>query len=130
VGQPIAKQRFFIVGGAGFIGSHFCDHLLGPGGAAGVTLYDNFSSGRPWHYAQHASDPRLRVVRGEVEDASALAAAMDGHDVVIHLASNPDSTRAHHRLHAGDRAHQRGGRGDADHQRQADPVRLGQRRLR
>ena len=40
-------QRYFIVGGAGFIGSHFCDRLLSPdGGATGVTLYDNFSSGR------------------------------------------------------------------------------------
>lgn len=94
MGQPIAQQRFFIVGGAGFIGSHFCDHLLGPGGAAGVTLYDNFSSGRPWHYAHHLADARLRVARGEVEDAAALAAAMDGHDVVIHLASNPDIARA------------------------------------
>jgi len=94
VGQPIAKQRFFIVGGAGFIGSHFCDHLLGAGGAASITLYDNFTSGRPWHYAHHQADPRLRVVRGEVEDAGALAAAMDGHDVVIHLASNPDIARA------------------------------------
>ncbi len=29
--QPssIAAQKFLIVGGAGFIGSHFCDHLLG-----------------------------------------------------------------------------------------------------
>ena len=92
--QPISAQRFFIVGGAGFIGSHFCDHLLGPAGAAGVTLYDNFSSGRPWHHAQHDADPRFRVVRGEVEDPRALAAAMDGHDVVIHLASNPDIARA------------------------------------
>jgi UDP-glucose 4-epimerase len=94
VAQPNSKQRFFIVGGAGFIGSHFCDHLLEPGGAAGVTLYDNFSSGRPWHYAQHEADHRFRVVRGEVEDGAALAAAMDGHDVVIHLASNPDIARA------------------------------------
>jgi UDP-glucose 4-epimerase len=92
--HSIAGQRFIIVGGAGFIGSHFCDHLLGPGDAAAVTLYDNFSSGRPWHYAHHASDARLRVVRGEVEDTAALAAAMDGHDVVIHLASNPDIARA------------------------------------
>jgi UDP-glucose 4-epimerase len=87
-------QKFFIVGGAGFIGSHFTDHLLGAGGAAGVTLYDNFSSGREWHYAHHAKDARLRVVRGEVEDTEALVAAMDGHDVVIHLASNPDIARA------------------------------------
>jgi UDP-glucose 4-epimerase len=94
VSQPISAQRFFIVGGAGFIGSHFTDHLLGPGGAAGVTLYDNYSSGRPWHHAHHDADPRFRVVRGEVEDPRALAAAMDGHDVVIHLASNPDIARA------------------------------------
>jgi UDP-glucose 4-epimerase len=91
------RQRFFIVGGAGFIGSHFTDHLLGAGGAAGVTLYDNFSSGREWHYAHHANDARLRVVRGQVEDTEALVAAMQsngGHDVVIHLASNPDIARA------------------------------------
>ncbi|HEY6476187.1 MAG TPA: NAD-dependent epimerase/dehydratase family protein [Polyangia bacterium] len=92
--QAISAQRFFIVGGAGFIGSHFTDHLLGPGGAAGVTLYDNYSSGRPWHHAQHDADSRFRTVRGEVEDPRALAAAMDGHDVVIHLASNPDIARA------------------------------------
>jgi UDP-glucose 4-epimerase len=87
-------QRFFIVGGAGFIGSHFTDHLLGEGSAAGVTLFDNFSSGREWHYAHQAADARLRVVRGQVEDTEALKRAMDGHDVVIHLASNPDIARA------------------------------------
>ncbi|HVZ87826.1 MAG TPA: NAD-dependent epimerase/dehydratase family protein [Polyangia bacterium] len=90
----MSQQRFFIVGGAGFIGGHFCDHLLGPGGASAVTIYDNYSSGRAWHHAQHDADPRFRAVRGEVEDARALAAAMDGHDVVIHLASNPDIARA------------------------------------
>ena len=91
---PPAKQKFFIVGGAGFIGSHFCDHLLGARGAAAVTVYDNFSSGRDWHHAHHAGDRRFRVVRAEVEDTPALTAAMAGHDVVIHLASNPDIARA------------------------------------
>ncbi len=89
-------QRFFIVGGAGFIGSHFTDHLLGEGGAAAVTLYDIFSSGSEWHYADHAGDARLRVVRGNVEDTEALVRALGeaGSDVVIHLASNPDIARA------------------------------------
>lgn len=90
----IAGQRFFIVGGAGFIGSHFTDVLLGHPEVAQVTLYDNFSSGREWHYAQHASDRRLRVVRGDVEQLDDLRRALDGHDVVIHLASNPDIARA------------------------------------
>ena len=95
VSQQVPEQRFFIVGGAGFIGSHFCDRLLAPdGGAAAVTLYDNFTSGREWHFAHHAGDARLRVVRGNAEDTVALAAALAGHDVVIHLASNPDIARA------------------------------------
>jgi UDP-glucose 4-epimerase len=83
-----------IAGGAGFIGSHFADYLLGEGDASAVTLYDNFSSGRHWHYAHHSSDRRLRVVRNNVEDTDALARAMAGHDLVIHLASNPDIARA------------------------------------
>jgi len=91
---PLAGQRFFIVGGAGFIGSHFTDYLLARPEIAAVTLYDNFSSGREWHHAHHAGDARLRVVRGKVEDLEALRRAMDGHDVVVHLASNPDIARA------------------------------------
>ena len=87
-------RRYFIVGGAGFIGSHFTDRLLADNSVAAVTLYDNFSSGREWHYEQHVRDPRFRVVRGDVKDIEALTAAMQGLDVVIHLASNPDIARA------------------------------------
>ncbi len=87
-------KNWFIVGGAGFIGSHFTDRLLGDPTTGRVTLYDNFSSGREWHYAHHTGDRRLHVVRGEVNDCSTLQRAIDGHDVVIHLASNPDISRA------------------------------------
>jgi UDP-glucose 4-epimerase len=89
----VTGSRYFIVGGAGFIGSHFTDRLLADGAAA-VTLYDNFSSGREWHYAHHQNDPRLRVVRGDVKDFPALQQGMQGHHVIIHLASNPDIARA------------------------------------
>jgi len=87
-------HRFFLVGGAGFIGSHFTDRLLADPNVAGVTLYDNFSSGREWHYEQHLGDARLKVARADVKDIETLTAAMRGHDVVIHLASNPDIARA------------------------------------
>ena len=86
--------RYFIVGGAGFIGSHFADRLLADPATDSVTLYDNFSSGREWHYAHHAKDHRLNVVRGDVKDLAALQEAMRGHETVIHLASNPDIARA------------------------------------
>jgi UDP-glucose 4-epimerase len=92
--NTIKDTRFFIVGGAGFIGAHFVDFLLGEGEASKVTIYDNFSSGREWHVAKHASDPRFSIARGNVEDLPSLRKAMDGHQVVIHLASNPDIARA------------------------------------
>jgi UDP-glucose 4-epimerase len=86
--------RFFIAGGAGFIGSHFTDRLLCDKTVEAVTLYDNFTSGRQWHYAHHEQDRRLHVLCADVKDMAALERAMAGHDVVIHLASNPDIARA------------------------------------
>ncbi|MBT8004431.1 MAG: NAD-dependent epimerase/dehydratase family protein [Rhodospirillales bacterium] len=87
-------ERYLIVGGAGFIGSHFTDRLLSLEATSKVTLYDNFSSGRDWHYAHHSGDSRLNVVRGDVKDLEHLTATAQGHDVVIHLASNPDIAKA------------------------------------
>ena len=89
-----AGERWLVVGGAGFLGSHFVDRLLGSGGAAGVTVYDNFSSGREWHLEQHGDDDRLVVQRADVDDLETLHDVMRGHDAVIHLASNPDIARA------------------------------------
>jgi UDP-glucose 4-epimerase len=86
-------MRTLIVGGAGFIGSHFTDRLLADP-ANSVRLYDNFSSGQEWHYAHHAGDARLDVVRGDVADRPLLTDALRGADLVIHLASNPDIARA------------------------------------
>ena len=83
-----------IVGGAGFIGSHFTDALLQRLETRQVTLFDNFSSGRERHFERHIRDERLQVVRGDAGDVCALTEAVIGHEVVIHLASNPDIARA------------------------------------
>ncbi|CAB4196994.1 WcaG Nucleoside-diphosphate-sugar epimerases [uncultured Caudovirales phage] len=92
-------KSYIIVGGAGFIGSHFADKLLSDKTTQKVTIYDNFSSGRKWHYKHHLIDgiffsPRFNVITGDVEDTSILTNAMQKHDVVIHLASNPDIAKA------------------------------------
>jgi UDP-glucose 4-epimerase len=89
-----APRRVLIVGGAGFIGSHFTDRLLADPLTELVTLFDNFSSGHEWHYADHKDDARLAVVRADAGDADALTRHMAGHDTVIHLAANPDIARA------------------------------------
>jgi UDP-glucose 4-epimerase len=70
------------------------ERLLCFGTEERLTLFDNFSSGQEWHYAEHAHDPRLQVVRGDAKDLGAVEAAIGGHDLVIHLASNPDIAAA------------------------------------
>jgi UDP-glucose 4-epimerase len=87
-------HRYFLVGGAGFIGGHFVDRLMADPNVAQVTVYDNFSSGREWHFERHVGSPRMRVVHGDARELQTMAAAMQNHDVVIHLASNPDIARA------------------------------------
>jgi UDP-glucose 4-epimerase len=89
-----ATGRYLIVGGAGFIGGHFSDHLLSQTTVEGVTVYDNFSSGREWHVAAHRNDTRFAVIRDDVRNLDALSEAMNGCDTVIHLASNPDIAAA------------------------------------
>ena len=86
-------MRTTIVGGAGFIGSHFVDHLLGEASNE-VCIFDNFTSGRRWHFAHHLGDPRLTIVEGDAEDLRKLRSAVDGSERIIHLASNPDIARA------------------------------------
>jgi UDP-glucose 4-epimerase len=87
-------NSIFIVGGAGFIGSHFVDALLSDSDTERVSVYDNFSSGRQWHLEAHAKDTRLLINSGDVTNLDALTTAMRDHDIVIHLASNPDIARA------------------------------------
>ena len=80
--------RYFLTGGAGFIGSILVDRLLADGHA--VTAYDNFSTGQR-RFLQHAiGQPNFRLVEGDVLDERKLAEAVKGHDFVVHLAANAD----------------------------------------
>jgi len=87
-------ESFFIVGGAGFIGSHFVARLLSEPATSKITIYDNMSSGRRWHFESYLQDHRLHFETGDAKDLDHLSSAMAGHDTVIHLASNPDIAKA------------------------------------
>jgi len=81
-------MRSFIVGGAGFIGSHLTDMLVEQGP---VTIYDNLSVGKPEFVAGHLSSGAATLVVKDALDLPALTQAMAGHDVVFHLAANPEA---------------------------------------
>jgi UDP-glucose 4-epimerase len=87
-------KNYFLVGGAGFIGSHFVDALLQQQDINKVTIYDNFSSGREWHYQAHLQNTRFSVIKGDVRDLDNLKEAMKGHEAIMHFASNPDISLA------------------------------------
>ena len=81
-------MRSFIVGGAGFIGSHLTDKLVEQGP---VTIYDNLSVGKREFVAGHLSSGAATLVAKDALDLEALTQAMAGHDVVFHLAANPEA---------------------------------------
>ena len=85
-------RRYLVVGGAGFIGSHFVDRLIADGEY--VRIFDDFSSGRDWHFAHHEGKENFAVTMGNAESIRQLAIAMTGIDTVIHLASNADIAAA------------------------------------
>jgi len=76
--------RILVTGGAGFIGSHLVDHLVGQGEA--VTVLDDFSTGHAHNLAEARDGGDVRVVEGSILDPAALDAALEGCDRVYHLA--------------------------------------------
>jgi UDP-glucose 4-epimerase len=80
--------KTFVTGGAGFIGSNLVDRLLARGDE--VVAYDNFSTGRREFLRDAQTNPRFKLVQGDLLDEAALGAAMRGADFVFHLAANAD----------------------------------------
>jgi UDP-glucose 4-epimerase len=78
-------MRCLITGGAGFIGSHLAEHLIGRGYE--VVVLDDLSTGSEQNLAGFADNPRLRFVQGSVCDADTVESCMEGVDAVYHLAA-------------------------------------------
>jgi UDP-glucose 4-epimerase len=86
-------KRYFVAGGAGFIGSHLTHRLLERPDVS-VVVYDNFSSGQESYLADLADEPRLEIVRGDLQEAELVTKSMEGVDHVYLFAANPDIAAA------------------------------------
>jgi dTDP-glucose 4,6-dehydratase len=91
-------MKYFVTGGAGFIGSNYVRGLLS--GAWGnkvdaVTVFDAFTyAGNPHNLDAVSSDSRLSVIKGDIRNASDIDAALPGHDIVVHFAAESHVDRS------------------------------------
>jgi dTDP-glucose 4,6-dehydratase len=85
-------ERALVIGGAGFIGSHLCERLLGKG--TQVVCLDNFATGSPDNVTHLDEAPAFRLVEHDVTRPFSVGGAFD---LVVNLAS-PASPRHYQRL--------------------------------
>ena len=86
-------KRAVVLGGAGFVGSHLCERLLGDG--AGLVLaVDDLSTGAKENLAPLRSDPRFDLLERDITEPLSISGPVD---FVINLAS-PASPKEYHRL--------------------------------
>lgn len=74
-----------VTGGAGFIGSHLVDHLLGET-QEDIRILDSFSTGAVEN-VRHLDTPRVEIVEGDVRDQQTVADAAEGANRIYHLAA-------------------------------------------
>lgn len=84
--MEIAGSKIVVTGGAGFVGSHIIDQLVAEG-AAEVIAFDNMVRGKEENLAQAMAAGNVKLVRGDITDAPALAKAFEGADYVFHQAA-------------------------------------------
>ena len=78
-------MRFLITGGAGFIGSHLAERLLGRGDR--VVLLDNLSTGSMDNIRHLKSSSELQYHLDNIENRQLVAELVDDADVIVHLAA-------------------------------------------
>lgn len=82
------RMKYFVTGGAGFIGSHLVDRLLLEKNK--VVAYDNLSLGKKEFIKHHFSNQDFRFIEDDLLNLEKLKLTMHGSDIIFHLASNSD----------------------------------------
>ena len=76
-------KRLLVTGGAGFIGSNFVNFVEGRRPSWDVVVLDNFSTGS----FRNLEGAKCEVIEGSVVDYPTVSKAVEGVDMVVHLAA-------------------------------------------
>lgn len=89
-------MKYFVTGGAGFIGSNYVNLLLSETeDVESVTVFDSFTyAANPKNLEKHISDPRLKIVRGDICDPESVGKELRGHNTVVHFAAESHVDRS------------------------------------
>lgn len=82
-------MKYFVTGGAGFIGSNMVDRLLS-NQENFVKVYDNLSTGNIKFLDEAKKNERFEFVEADLLDDKRLIKEMEGCDFVFHFAANAD----------------------------------------
>ena len=77
-------KRVLVTGADGFIGSHLVDRLLAGGAAVRVLVHYTPSGRLGWLHGREAD---VEILAGDVRDGERVLQAVDGQEVVFHLAA-------------------------------------------
>jgi len=86
--------RLLVTGGAGFIGSNFCHHVLRRFPGAHVVVLDALTYAGRRENLEGLAKSELTFVHGDIRDADAVARAMAGCDFVVNLAAESHVDRS------------------------------------
>lgn len=88
-------NKILVTGGAGFIGSHFVDRLLRADDVAEVTVLDSLTyAGNMANLGTALLDPRVKFVKGCINESELVDALMNHHDTVVHFAAESHVDRS------------------------------------
>ncbi|MEY2399119.1 MAG: hypothetical protein QOJ00_2293 [Actinomycetota bacterium] len=79
-------RRVLVTGGEGFIGSHLVERLVREGADVAALTYYNAFGQWGWLDSSEVRD-EVEILPGDVRDARRVEQAVDGRDVVFHLAA-------------------------------------------
>lgn len=94
---PGGPTRLLVTGGAGFVGSAYVRHVLGPDGPGdvSVTVLDKLThAGTLTSLTTVLADPRFGFVHGDVCDPALVARLAARHDEIVHFAAETHVDRS------------------------------------